>query len=191
MEISQREDKRTLKRCLFFFGTYSIGKEKVFLSVAEALNLKIHASKRKRQILDSLDLGESYTKRIVDDPKHARVHVVSMRDLGPGKLTKYAARNGLNKDFIGRGLAVLFRPTGWSFNGTEDLPKASSRQSDQAIVCNLAYSEHSSFEELKRFVDWAKPARIVPTVNARSKEAADGLRKALGHVDKTLRAAEM
>lgn len=189
--LARREDVRTRKRCLFFFGTYSIGKEKVFLAVAQGLDLHIYASKRKRSILDALDLGEAYTERIVDNPQQARVHVVSMFDLRPGMITKYAQRNGLNTHFVGRGLAVLFRPTGWSFDGSKDPPKAACRSADQALVYSVPYSEHSSFDELRQFVAWTKPARLIPTVGGNSKEKADAIRAALGHVDCPMRAIGM
>lgn len=187
VEIAHRENRRTRGRCLFFFGTYSIGKEKVFLAVANALDLKIYAGKRKRGILDALDLGPRFTERIVNSAREARVHVVSMRELAAGLLSRYVTSNGLNRDFVGRGLAIVMRPTGWSFTGSGETPRGSSRAADQAIFYNIPYSEHSSFDELQAFVAWANPARVVPTVNARSKEAADELRATLGHVDRSLR----
>ncbi len=37
----------------------------------------------------------------------------------------------------------------------------------------LEYSEHSSFEELRKFVSTLKPAKVIPTVNCGSKEKRD------------------
>lgn len=187
VDAARNEDRRTRGRCLFFFGTYSIGKEKVFLAVAEALDLKIYSGKRKIGILKSLQMGRRIDDRLVETAGEARVQVVSMRALSAEGLREYAKRNKLNADFIGRGLAVLFRPTGWSFQSDKKTPCGASRSSDQAMFYNVAYSEHSSFDELRAFVDWAKPAKVIPTVNARSKADADRLRETLGHTDRSLR----
>lgn len=190
VEIARQEDRRTRGRCLFFFGTYSIGKEKVFLAVANELKLKIYTGKRKRSILNMLDLGPRFTDRVVDSPREARVHVISMRELSPDGLSGYARRNGLNRDFVGRGLAIVLRPTGWSFNGSSETPRGKSRADDQAIFYNIPYSEHSSFEELHAFVSWSNAARIIPTVNARSKQAVEEMCTALGHKDRSLRSTD-
>lgn len=184
---ARNEDERTKHRCLFFFGTYSIGKEKVFLEVANALNLNIYTNENKRKILEQLDLGPRLTHRLVDSPQNARVHVVSMRALSGDGLREYANCNGLKTSFIGRGLAVVFRPTGWAFKGDSKRPRRINRQEDQAMVYDVAYSEHSSFDELQAFVSWANPARLIPTVNAWTEEQATGLRTLLGHDDKHLR----
>lgn len=206
---AQRENTRTRGRCLFFFGTYSIGKERVFLAVADALNLRIFAGKRKRSILSQLGFGARVQKRLVETPGEARVHVMPMRQLSPDELRSYATRNHLRADFIGRGLAIVFRPTGWAFQQGAQVAAAGmdgqtgisasdvdslqvrgvSRSADQAMFYNVPYSEHSSFSELKEFVQWAKPARILPTVNARSADDAKRLCQLLGHVDKPMRAA--
>lgn len=195
VDAAKNEDKRTRGRCLFFFGTYSIGKEKVFAAVAKALDLKIFSAPRKRGILDLLCLEPAVAQKFVTDPHQARVHVVSMFELKAEGLRRYAARHGLNNKFIGRGLAVIFRPTGWSFTSsdasipaeTDTRPKAVNRSSDQAMMYNVPYSEHSSFTELRSFVQWANPAKIIPTVNARSAEDAERMRSILGHTDRRLR----
>ncbi|CDF39029.1 unnamed protein product, partial [Chondrus crispus] len=164
VHAAKEENRRTKGQCLFFFGTYSIGKEKVFFAVAEALNLKIYAGKRKRGILEQCAFGAKLTGRLVNSAGEARVQVVSMRALSADGLREYAVRNSLNTSFIGRGLAIVFRPTGWTFRGDASKPR-----------------------QLVAFVKWCKPARVVPTVNARSKEDADKLRALLGHTDTPLR----
>lgn len=188
VKAAKEENLRTRGRCLYFFGTYSIGKEKVFLSVAEALNLRIYAGKRKRAILEQCDFGKRLTDRLVNSAGEARVQIVSMMALSAEGLRKYAEVNKLNTSFIGRGLAIVFRPTGWTFKGNTAAPSRVNRSTDQAMFYEVPYSEHSSYDELVDFVRWSKPSRLVPTVNARSAEQADKLRKLLGHVDKPMRA---
>lgn len=182
-----REDKRTSRRCLFFFGTYSIGKEKVFMAVANALNLHLFCSKRKRGILESLDIP-GLKDRLVNKPGDARVHVVSMRDLSCDGIKSYAKHACLNRDFIGKGLAIIVRPTGWSYNSCAgDGVRRSVRSADQAITYDVAYSEHSSFSELQDFVAWTRAARLVPTVNCRSAADAENIHRLLGHKNRPLR----
>lgn len=188
VSAARQEDSRTRKRCLFFFGTYSIGKEKVFLAVAEALNLKIYAGKRKRALLEQCGFGRRLTDRFVDSPGQARVHITGMGALSADGLREYASRNGLNNSFIGRGLAVVFKPTGWTFRGDPTKPSRVNRGADQAMVYEVAYSEHSSYEELVQFVTWSKPAKVIPTVGGRSAEETKKILTLLGHVDKSLRA---
>jgi DNA cross-link repair 1A protein len=194
VEAASREDERTRHRCIFFFGTYSIGKEKVFLAVAEALNLHIFADKRKRGILQQLGFGRRVSDRLVSHPGKGRVHVVPMSSLSADGLRAYTKRSGLNRSFVGQGLAVVFRPTGWSFRSQSGPSENSGggirravRGADQAVSYEVAYSEHSSFAELKAFVTWARPSRLIPTVNVGSASQADILRSLLGHEDKPLR----
>jgi DNA cross-link repair 1A protein len=190
VDAAQRENKRTGGRCIFFFGSYSIGKERVFLAVADALNLHIYADKRKMGILRQVGMP-SLQKRLVDRPADARVHVLPMRNLSPDGVRTHATRAGMNRKFIGSGLAIVFRPTGWSFRPSEggggDGVRRSVRAADQSITFDVAYSEHSSFVELAEFVKFANPARILPTVNARSKDESDRLCRLLGHKDRPLR----
>lgn len=187
VKAALQEDKRTRGRCLFFFGTYSIGKEKVFMAVARALNLHLYCSKRKRGILEALDIP-GLKDRLVDKPGAARVHILSMRDLSCDGIKSHAKYSGLNRDFIGKGLAVIMKPTGWTYSASGgDGVRRSVRTADQAVTYDVAYSEHSSYSELRDFVAWARPARLIPTVNCKSASDAEKLQNLLGHRNRSLR----
>ncbi|KAI0565296.1 DNA cross-link repair 1A protein isoform X1 [Gracilaria domingensis] len=124
------------------------------------------------------------TSRLVDDPKRARIHLVAMGDLKPESLRKYVNFHRLSDKFIGRGLAVCFRPTGWTFSGAP--VRRQVRAADNAVVFQLPYSEHSSFEELRRFVQWVKPCRLIPMVGAYTAEKRQQMSTLLAHKDRPL-----
>ncbi|CAD6261057.1 unnamed protein product [Miscanthus lutarioriparius] len=88
----------------------------------------------------------------------------------------------------GRFLAVLaFRPTGWTFSEATgkqlDLIKPSSNGSVTIYEidncsCSLskercAYSEHSSFTELRDFAMFLRPHKVIPTVNVGNPTSRD------------------
>ena len=62
---------------------------------------------------------------------------------------------------------VAFIPTGWEASRkskTFDSVRTVSR--GNITIYGIPYSEHSSFTELRRFVQFLKPVEIIPTVNA-------------------------
>ena len=63
-------------------GTYTIGKERVFLALAEALGSKICVSKEKKSILNCLEWPELQSL-LTTDPLTACVHVLPMKKLNP------------------------------------------------------------------------------------------------------------
>ena len=69
-----------------FFETYTIKKEKVFMSVAKASNLRNYADTRRRGILEQLALCGEFEDRLVTSAQLARVHVIPMADLQPRSL---------------------------------------------------------------------------------------------------------
>ncbi|XP_070783676.1 DNA cross-link repair 1A protein [Enoplosus armatus] len=147
-------------RTLVVCGSYSVGKEKVFLALAEVLGSKVCLSRDKYNTMCCLE-SEQVTQRITTDWKAAQVHVLPMMQLSFKKLQDYLARFSGRYDRL-----VAFKPTGWTFSQqVESVEDIQPQISGNISIYGIPYSEHSSFLELKRFVQWLQPLKIIPTVN--------------------------
>lgn len=180
---ARAEDTRTSGRCVFFVGSYTIGKERVAAAIAQAIGARIFADARKRAILRHCALGHDFDSRITTCAADARVHIVAMGALKADGIRRHVKQQKMDQHCIGRALAVIVKPTGWSFRASDNAPiRRSCRSTDQAVVLDVAYSEHSSVEELREFVAWSKPKIIVPTVGFHGREKELELMQLLGHM---------
>lgn len=80
-------------RLLFVFGAYSIGKERVYLTVAKAFGWKIYADSPRRSILNILgeDWDPELRSMLTDDPHSTCLWVKDLSDIsfaGLGRLRK-------------------------------------------------------------------------------------------------------
>ncbi|ESO98324.1 hypothetical protein LOTGIDRAFT_213948 [Lottia gigantea] len=141
-------------------GTYTIGKERVFKAVASAINSKVCVKRDKKSILDCLE-DEELNKMVTLNPAEATVHVLPMKLLNFNSLSEYLEKHPQFTSIL------VFEPTGWTHSKkTISLEHVQPKYSRNAIThYGIPYSEHSSFLELKRFVQFLKPTRIIPTVN--------------------------
>ncbi|XP_071318415.1 DNA cross-link repair 1A protein [Trachinotus anak] len=147
-------------RTLVVCGSYSVGKEKVFLALAEVLGSKVCLSRDKYNTMCCLE-SEQVRQRITTDWKAAQVHVLPMMQLSFKKLQDHLARFSQRYDQL-----VAFKPTGWTFSQQVDsVGDIQPEISGNVSIYGIPYSEHSSFLELKRFVQWVQPLKIIPTVN--------------------------
>ncbi|KAJ3100733.1 hypothetical protein HDU97_001960 [Phlyctochytrium planicorne] len=155
------------KGTLVVVGSYLIGKEKVFKAIAKSLNTKIFAQPYKRKVLELLDDAELFGM-LTKDANEAGVFVTDM-----GKLNEEHLKGMLDQHRNRFNHVIGVRPTGWTFR-----PSAATTQSSYTIrslrpnhisrevtVIGLPYSEHSSYLELKRFVQSVPANKIIPTVN--------------------------
>uniref|UniRef100_A0A3Q3KQK8 DNA cross-link repair 1A protein n=2 Tax=Monopterus albus TaxID=43700 RepID=A0A3Q3KQK8_MONAL len=141
-------------------GSYSVGKEKVFLTVADILGSKVCLSRDKYNTMCCLESEEVRT-HITTDWKAAQVHVLPMMQLTFKKLQDHLARFSGQYDQL-----VAFKPTGWTFSEqVESVEDIQPEIHGNISIYGIPYSEHSSFLELKRFVQWLQPLKIIPTVN--------------------------
>ncbi|KAK9117749.1 hypothetical protein Sjap_016696 [Stephania japonica] len=148
-------------KTLIVVGAYSIGKECVYLAISKALGVKIYANASRRRVLHSFgwsELSGGLCSRGEDTP----LHVLPISSLRHETLKKYS------ETYKRQYTAVLaFRPTGWTYSETTgnqlDLIKPNSR--GNITIYGVPYSEHSSFLELREFVQFLKADKIIPTVN--------------------------
>ncbi|KAI9178583.1 hypothetical protein LWI28_028188 [Acer negundo] len=159
-----RVTKNFLKKqpkTLVIVGAYSIGKECVFLAISKALGVKIYANASRRRVLKSFDWPE-LSGSLSTQGKDTLLHVLPISALRFETLKDYL------KTYTNQYSAVLaFRPTGWTYSesiGNQlDFIKPSSR--GNITIYGVPYSEHSSFTELRQFVQFLRPDKIIPTVN--------------------------
>ena len=118
MEIGS---KKTRGRVLVVCGTYSIGKERICMGIARAMDCKIWAPPGKMRICAALEDPELMS-RMTDDPKEAQIHMQMLMEIRPETLQDYL--NSYKPHFS---RVVGFRPSGWNY-----------RPPNSRYVCSLA-----------------------------------------------------
>ncbi|RKP34708.1 beta-lactamase-like protein [Dimargaris cristalligena] len=166
-EVIEAAPKHRLDdRLLFVVGTYTIGKERIFASIAEALDSKVYVDYPKKRILRCLE-DPALWARLTDRAADAQVHVTAMN-----RITKLHMEAYLRENPAFTHLAAI-KPTGWTFacrglprrrTFTMEHPTPISRSSN-LLIMGVPYSEHSSFRELAAFVLSIQVKQIIPTVN--------------------------
>ncbi|XP_003787201.1 DNA cross-link repair 1A protein [Otolemur garnettii] len=151
----------TLNPCaLVVCGTYSIGKEKVFLAIADVLCSKVAMSQEKYKTLRCLNIPE-INSLITTDMCSSLVHLLPMMQINFKDLQSHLKKCGGKYDQI-----LAFRPTGWTHsNKLTSIADVIPKTKGNISIYGIPYSEHSSYLEMKRFVQWLKPQKIIPTVN--------------------------
>ena len=181
-------------KLLVVVGTYSIGKERMCLGIAKALDSKIYAPASKQRIVACLE-DEELSARMTNDPRQAQVHMTPLFEIRADTLDEYL------RDFSDTfSRAVGFRPTGWNYrppnsrfveapavqtvlhgknwkSGYSMRELVPQRGSTKRASCfGVPYSEHSSFRELTMFCCALRIDRIIPTVNVGSAKSRERMR---------------
>ncbi|RLN35458.1 uncharacterized protein C2845_PM03G35700 [Panicum miliaceum] len=158
-------------KTLFLIGSYTIGKERLFMEVARLLQKKIYVGAAKLQILKHLELPQEIMNWFTANEAESHIHVVPMWTLASFKRMKY-----LSNQYAGRfDLIVAFCPTGWAFGKGKKKTPDKRWQQGSIIRYEVPYSEHSSFTELQEFVKFISPEHIIPSVNNDGPESADAM----------------
>lgn len=152
------------KNVLFLVATYVIGKERILMEISRRCKRKIHVSGKKMSVLCALGLGESGV--FTEDELESDIHVVKWNVLG--ETWPYFRPNFLKMNEImsekGYSKVVGFVPTGWTYEVKRN--KFAVRTKDSLEIHLVPYSEHSNYDELREYVKFLKPKRVIPTVGA-------------------------
>ncbi|CAH8257254.1 unnamed protein product [Arabidopsis lyrata] len=152
----------TKKKVLFLVATYVIGKEKILVEIARRCKRKIVVDLRKMSILGILGCGES--GMFTEDVNESDVHVVGWNVLG--ETWPYFRPNfvKMNEIMVEKGYdkVVGFVPTGWTYEVKRN--KFAVRFKDSMEIHLVPYSEHSNYDELREYIKFLKPKRVIPTV---------------------------
>ncbi|KAJ0404500.1 hypothetical protein ATCC90586_007757 [Pythium insidiosum] len=168
-------------KTLFLFGSYSVGKERLFMEVAKRLGRKVCVSKAKYKMIATYGWPESEMRLLTVEPAATSLHVVPMGDLRLDHLGALLQKHHLRFHEI-----VAFRPTGWTFSkNATSLSTCQKDPSGKIRIYGIPYSEHSSFAELCDFLRVLNPCTIIPTVNCHTekqvRKQVDALRQSAFH----------
>ncbi|KAK3606115.1 hypothetical protein CHS0354_006482 [Potamilus streckersoni] len=154
---ARSENPKTLIVC----GAYTIGKERVFTAISEALNCKICVTREKKNTLDCLE-EPRLKSRLSLKWSDSGLHVLPMAKLRGQSLEEHLTQYASTYNAV-----LALEPTGWTFSKRViSLENIKPKYNKNGIkIYGVPYSEHSSFLELKRFVQFLKPETIIPTVN--------------------------
>ncbi|KAJ8761208.1 hypothetical protein K2173_001264 [Erythroxylum novogranatense] len=150
------------KTVLFLIATYVVGKEKILLEVARRCDRKVYVDGRKMRVLQVLGYGESGL--FTENESESNVHVVGWNVLG--ETWPYFRPNFIKMNEImmekGYSRIVGFVPTGWTYEVKRN--KFAVRSKDSLEIHLVPYSEHSNYAELREYVKFLRPKRVIPTV---------------------------
>ncbi|XP_010518204.1 PREDICTED: DNA cross-link repair 1A protein-like [Camelina sativa] len=148
-------------KTLFLIGSYTIGKERLFLEVARVLREKIYINPSKLKLFECLGFSKEDMQWFTVKEEESHIHVVPLWTLASFKRLKHVANRYTNR----YSLIVAFSPTGWTSGKTKKKSPGRRFQLGTIIRYEVPYSEHSSFTELKEFVQKVSPEVIIPSVN--------------------------
>jgi len=162
----------SMPNTIVMVGAYTVGKERIFKQIAHVLNSKVWGDSKRVKTWRTIG-DDEILERLVSDRNTAQVQVIMNHCISWPKLGEELNKLG------GRWNHVLgVKPTGWTHGRGDDKEKSLSAiqivTRGHISMLEVPYSEHSSYSELKRFIQFLRidsEKQIVPTVNVqRNKE---------------------
>jgi DNA cross-link repair 1A protein len=153
LKVLEREiaecHKRKLKP-LILFGSYAIGKERLYLEICERLRVKALVDKKRYKTLAALNLPPEKMNLLTTQAEDTFVRIVPLQHINFKHMPSYySAASGtyaLSRPFD---CIIGFRPTGWAISEKKDNHEfISKRANGKLSIYGVPYSEHSNFLEL-------------------------------------------
>ncbi|XP_037916299.1 DNA cross-link repair 1A protein-like isoform X2 [Hermetia illucens] len=148
--IDDFQEKHIGEKILYIFGSYVIGKERMWTSIAEKYKFKVWTDENRRKALEAIGNQESL-QFLVNNPRGADMHILSIGNLSYQYLREYLDQ------FSEFNMIFAIRASGWE-------KKSKPQYRGQINIVGIEYSEHSSYDELRRFVRFLQPSKIISTV---------------------------
>ncbi|XP_062610123.1 DNA cross-link repair 1A protein-like [Saccostrea cucullata] len=126
VNLVQNELQRN-PRTLIVCGSYTIGKERVFIAVAEALQCKICVLRDKKNILDCLE-DDSLRRKLSLNFNDSCLHVLPMGKLKPNALLEHSEKLTVRYKNI-----LALEPTGWTFSKINSLQEIKPKYNRDGI----------------------------------------------------------
>lgn len=146
------------EKFLILVGAYLIGKEKVWMSIAEKFNFKVYLEKERLKAFKeictaSIEFFRFFKTHVTLNEAEAEVRIVNMMQITYTSL----------RDFLSENQDMYNTILGIAASGWENNKYSSGRIS--SIHCQ--YSEHSSYDELEKFIVRTNPKNVISTVPIR------------------------
>jgi len=171
LKVVEREiaecNKRRLKP-LILFGSYAIGKERLYLEICERLRVKALVDKKRYKTLAALNLPPEKMNLLTTRAEETFVRIVPLPHINFKHMPSYYSAAGgtyaLSRPFD---CIIGFRPTGWTISEKKSNHELISKRTNGKLsIYGVPYSEHSNFLELIDCLNCLKPKKIIPTVSA-------------------------
>uniref|UniRef100_A0A1B0CG65 DNA repair metallo-beta-lactamase domain-containing protein n=2 Tax=Lutzomyia longipalpis TaxID=7200 RepID=A0A1B0CG65_LUTLO len=141
------------QKCLIIVGTYIVGKERVWHTLATRFGFRVWLEGKRRQAVECME-NPRLLEVLSADPCNAQIHVLPLGKLSYDYVVHYMSQ--FENEFTH---VLAIRPSGWEVNSRP-------RHQGNISIVGVTYSEHSSYTELRRFVRFLRPRCVIPTVNA-------------------------
>ncbi|KAA6428449.1 MAG: DNA ligase [Trebouxia sp. A1-2] len=184
--LLKEQQQQWLKR-IYVISTYVIGKERLLVAIHKLTGCKIGVTQQKMDTMKCLELpGVDLDEVFTTDLSSTPVHVAKWGFLGeswpffrPNFVNMEQYKTDMNVDEV-----VGFVPTGWMY---EMKRKAFPvREKGSCFIHLVPYSEHSSYSELREYVRFLKPHKVLPTVGVHADDASGkksaGMQKHFRHL---------
>ncbi|KAL5099790.1 hypothetical protein RYX36_004117 [Vicia faba] len=125
----------------------------------------------KLRLLNCSEFTEEDMQWFTSNEHESNIHVAPMWTLASFKRLKHISSQYASLF----SLIVAFSPTGWTFGKGRKKSPGRRWQQGTVIRYEVPYSEHSSFTELKEFVNFVSPNNIIPSVNNDGPESAEAM----------------
>ncbi|XP_055918562.1 uncharacterized protein LOC129950661 [Eupeodes corollae] len=142
------------KRILFVFGHRAFENDELWLQIADTFDFKVWTDEFRAKMLNAIRSDE-YTQRIVPNAQQADMHLIQHSNI---------SANGVNEYWKGfkdtYDMLLAIKPNQWVNH------KRITTYKGEINIAEIEYSGHSNESEIRRFLTFLLPTRVITIVPA-------------------------